>query len=299
VFLNALVDPYIAIKNKERPIGHELSDATKIHLLDCVSAFSKWLGHRATINDLWSRAFVEDRADNRRDFGDFLASIISSGQSPWTAKNRRTGLLILWRFAKRMGYVSTGPDAVRRVHCPQLHPNGFSLAQARVILAGMENLKGVVRLTGIRKAIYWPSLMRTKWDHGFRAGDMPRIKISDFDPLGWLFVLEHKTRKSGWYRVRPHTADAIKACISIDSKREFIWPGYKPKGLCKAFGRIVERLGMDGSAQWVRRGSSSEVDKLFPGNGWRFLRHSSPQVFEQHYRVSKIVDDDAPAPPEL
>lgn len=300
MFLDTLVDAHIAHQNSRREIGRELSQATRVHLIDCVNAFSRWLGHRATINDLWCHALDEsDASGDRRDFGDFLASIIASGQSHYTAKNRRTGLLIIWRFAKRRGLIVSGPENVRFVHCPPLDPNGFSIDQAREIIEHMTTLRGIVRGTGIPQSVFWPSFMRTKWDHALRAGDFTRVGIKDFDPTGWLWAMEQKTKKSKWHRLRDKTAEAIKSCIEINPKRDLIWPGYQSKGLCKAFTRIVTRCGKNGSAQWVRRGSSSELEKLFPGQAWRFLRHSTPQIFDQNYRVGKIVDENAPKPPEL
>ena len=91
----------------------------------------------------------------------------------------------------------------------------------------------------------------------------------------------------------------VAACISLDPERELIWPGHNAKSLARCVNRIIRASGLPGTTRWIRRGSSSDVDRLHPGQGWRFLAHSTPTVFENHYRVASICDDGAIAPTQL
>jgi hypothetical protein len=137
------------------------------------------------------------------------------------------------------------------------------------------------------------------WETGVRSGDMPHIEPQHFDKTGWLWILEHKTGKRGWRRLHPSTTERMTEFIDIDPDRARVWPGYTLRNLSRAFGRLALAAGVEGSLRWIRRGASSEVERVHPGAGWRFLRHSEPRLFDKHYRVEKIVEQQPLAPPEI
>ncbi len=288
MLLEKLIETYIASRNEERPIGQELAARTQLHLADCVRAYGAWLQHEAVLTDL-----------NPLSVNDFLRWLIEAGQSPYTARNRRSGLLVLWRFAERSGLTDEQSTRVRRVHCPTLQVDGYAIDQAQVLLSRASELRGTIRYTKIPRRIYWGSLLPTKWDFGLRAGDVLGVRVVDFNPDGQLWVYEHKTGKRGWRILRPETRDAIAECVAVSPNREFIWPGLRPRSFYRAFSRLAKASGLPGTSRWVRRGSSSEVEKLHPGAGWRFLNHSNPDVFEKHYRVRRICDSNPLLPPSI
>lgn len=278
---------YIAQRNSDNDLGRELSAKTCEHYLECIHVFGRFLERPATADDFNAEAVTL-----------FLKSILKSGASPYTARNRRTGLLVLWRFAHSRGWC--GPCVgVRNVHLPELAVNGYSFEQISLLISNVAKLRGVVRTTGIRKAVYWDSFIRTDWEVGIRIGDMLRLELQHFDPEGWLWCHESKTRKAGWRRLRTSTADAIRKCIAANPHRTFIWPGYTRKNICRAFAELAAAAGVNGTSKFIRSGGSSEVDRLYPGTGWKHLRHSTPVVWEKHYRVGRIVEQDRPMPPEL
>lgn len=283
-----LVAPYVAVRNERRPIGRPISSKTAAHLLDCVRDYSAWLNRPAVLEDF-----------NAESVNAFLAAILESGRSPWGVKNRRTGLLILWRFARKQGHLSEGPDRVRGVYLPPLDNDGHDEARMSVLLAFCARLRGTVTRTGLKRSIYWDSLLRCKWRTVLRPSDLLRVKVKDFDPTGWLKSYESKTGKGGWLPLDPSTTQAIAACIALDPDRELIWPGYRVDSFCKAFSKLAKMAGVGGSSRYIRRGAGSEAERRFPGCGWRFMRHSAPHVFEGHYRVRRIIDRDAPGPPPL
>jgi integrase len=287
--LTELLDRYIAAKNEDRPIGCELSPQTRRAYLLAIQSYAALLGRAPTIEDLSPERIT-----------DFLAAKLANAISPYTVKNYRTHLRVLMRFAKREGLSTHDPDRVRRVHCPRLQVRGYSVTDMQQLLTAVSKLVGVVRGTGISKRIYFSSMILTMWDIGCRIGDIPRIEASKFDPaVGRLWVFETKTRKSRWHRLYSITVEAIRACLVEDPERRLIWPGYQPRCFYRVFGYIADKAGVGGTSRFIRRGASSELDRLHPGQGWRFLNHSCPQVFENHYRDADICGDESLSPPEL
>ena len=267
-----------------RPAGEIVARRTQTSRRD----FQRAVRRRAKISDL--------SADN---LNRFLLELAEAHQSPYTLKNRRTGLLVLWRHASRLGVLAEGPDKVRTVHCPELDVEGYTVEQMEQLLATAKSIRGTIRGTGIRASVYWGSLILTKWDLGLRAGDVLAIPTQHYKPAGRLWVFEHKTRKSGWHKLRPSTSEAIAACIAVEPGREFIWPGIKQRSFYRAFGNIAAAAGLPGTSRWLRSGSGSAVEKAHPGSGWRFLNHSTPSVFEKHYRVDAICQSETIMPPEI
>lgn len=287
VYLLDVARAYIAAQNSERPIGKELSAKTCEHLLECIAVYSRHLCRPSSTDDF-----------NAPALNAFLVAILVAGKSEYTVKNRRTGLLVLWRFAHRQGWAPPCVG-VRPVHCSELSVNGYNIEQITAFTAYVATLRGKVRGTGIPRAIYWGSFLRTDWDVGLRIGDMLTIPLPHFDASGWLWTEERKTGKHGWRKLRPSTTESIAACIAAKPERAVIWPGLKPRNAYRAFKELAKRAGVNGTSRYIRSGGSSEYDRLHPGNGWRFLRHSDPRVWDKHYRVDRICDQDELGPPEI
>lgn len=286
--LKDLVRAYIAAQNLDRHLGRELSAKTCEHLFECVRVYSKHLLRPATTDDLTSGAVTE-----------FLKALLADEYSAYTVKNRRTGLLALWRYAFRKGLTLLPCADVRPVYCPPLMVAGYDLANMDKILNYISTLRGVVRTSGVKKTIYWDSFLRTDWELGLRIGDMVCVRVEHFDPTGWLWFSESKTAKAGWRCLRPSTTESIATCIAANPGRERIWPGFTRKNACRAFSELAKLAGVNGTSKYIRSGGSSECDKLYPGTGWKHLRHSSPAVWDKHYKVDRICEAGRPMPPEL
>jgi integrase len=213
MFLSELVSQYVLERNEERDIGRELSPRTAGHLLDCAAVYSRYLKRRAVASDLTAAGISE-----------LLIVESSAGRSPYTIKNRRTGLRVLRNFALRKGWVDDAGKTIRKVFCPPLDVDGYDLAKMSMFADYLAGLTGTVRHTGIPRAVYWESLLLTAWELGLRIGDMPRIESQHFQRDGWLFVSESKTGKGGWMRIRPSVTEAIVRCIDAKPNRQYIWP---------------------------------------------------------------------------
>lgn len=288
MFLTDVARAYVSARNSDRPMGRELSAKTLEHYLECCESFGRFLCRPATAVDLAAAPVAA-----------FLRSLLDSGLSPYTVKNRRTGLLVQWRFSFAQGWTPTPCAGVKPIYCPPLAVDGYSFEQMTQLLRYVSRMRGRVRNTGIPKPLYWDSFLRTDWEVGLRIGDMLRVEIDQFDAAGWLWTIETKTQKSGWRRLRLSTTQAIARCIAANPHRAKIWPGFTRKNVCRAFSELARAAGVNGTSKFIRSGGSSECDRKQPGTGWQHLRHGSPDVWQKHYKVDKIVEQDRPMPPEL
>ena len=288
--LSNLVAPYIAARNKNRPLGRLLSSRTEEHLASCVSAFSRFLGRPAKTTDLTPTKI------NR-----FLESLMVGGASPYTAKTRRGGLLVLWRYARSRRLTKVDPRQIRTVHTPQLSIEGYDVGAMTKLLAHAATIPHRRRHTQVPHSVWWDSVLRATWETAARCGDMMTLEPQHFDPATpALWVAESKTGKAGWRPLSKATAAAIATCLSYGpANRNRIWPGVQPRQFPRAFTQFARAAGVKGTSRYIRRGSSSAVDANFPGQGWVFLRHSTPKIFPTFYRVAKIADKNPVRPPEL
>jgi integrase/plasmid maintenance system antidote protein VapI len=283
-----LLDAYIDHRNGERAIGDELSPKTHQHYSECIKAFANWLGRPASTADL--------TVDN---VNAFLVAMHAAKRSPHGIKSVRTGLTVLMRFARLVGLSNEDAAFVRRIRCPRIDVQGYTREQMQQLVEECNRLHWIKQRSGLDRRLYYLSMFLVLWETGLRIGDIPAIRVEKFDPRGCLWALEHKTGKSRWRPLTPDATESIAALIALDPGREFIWPGHKAASLMKTAKKIMRAAGLPGTSKFIRRGSASELDRLHPGQGWRFLSHSTPMVFENHYRVPAICDIDGIAPPAL
>jgi len=284
-----LVEKYEVWRNDRRPLGREIKASTLRTFRHTINSYEQWLGRTATVADL-------DPKLVNRWFGDQL----KAGRSPRTVHSRRVSLGTIWRFCIRTKLTRVTTDAVRPVWLPALRPVGFTAADVAKLLERAEKYEGVVRRTGlIPRRIFMLSAVSLLWDTGLRSGDVCNIKPTDFEPdKRRVYVTESKTGKSGYLPLRQQTCNYIAECIAAGQQdRERIWP-ITPWAFGRAVRRLARNAGFEhGGAKMMRRGSASEVERMNPGRGWRFLRHSRPEVFEGFYRDAAITDPDPILPP--
>lgn len=289
MFLADFVGVYVTQRNKERPIGKDLGVRSRQNLDDVAAGFSKAIGRPARVIDL-----TADRINSH------LAKLTVDGKSPYTVKSRRTGLMMLLRRAIRMRLINNvDPHDVRSVFCPRLNNDGYDVEQMRRLVAVASQLKGVNPRTKIPRKIYWPAALRVLWDLGLRSGDILRLKVEHFKATGVIWAREQKTGKHRWRPLHPSTTAMLVECIAVDPDRERIFPGLSSRAFWRAFREVARAANLGGTSKYIRRGAASEVDREHPGMGARFLNHSDPQIFEEHYRVGRIAIDSKLMPPEL
>lgn len=283
ILLHNVLHDYVDWTNSTRHLGRDIAPRSIQAYRHCLNNYGTYLGRQPTVADL--RPEIMNA---------WLAHMLAIGMSPRTVNHRRIHVGTIWRYCNRVKLTSVRPDDVRRVHQTALRPRGYTAEQAATLLAHAVQLDGCMRQSGIPRRLFIGSMVAVLWDTGVRCGDISRILVKNFDPsVSRLYVVESKTGKSGSLALRPATCELVAACIEATEPRELIWPGLLPLAIARTIRRTARGAGLPGGAKWIRRGSASEVERLHPGCGWRFLRHSDQSVFERFYHditVSKAQD---------
>ncbi len=306
-------------------IDHDIKRSSVQSLLAVVSKFEAYLQRTATLSDLTAHVV-----------NSWLASLRDSIAVESIYGYRRL-LLTLWRAAHLDELVDEYPNRVRRIKRPERVIDGWDVQQMGQLLAACDKLSGVIRgiKTGavenwvcrdrhkwgeekgsrqtrhdgvvymqIDRTAYFRAFFLTLWDTGVRLGDVLSIERAWItrqpDGSGRFAMIQAKVGRRIERVLRPETLAAIEATFPPERKLLFpIW--CCGENFHKALRSIVKLAGLTGTSKFIRRGSSSEVEKHNPGCGKLHLGHSpkSAGLFEQSYAVQRICARTAPLPPAI
>lgn len=231
----------------------------------------------------------------------YLLWLRDRGRSPFTCKQRRASILVLWRAAADEN-LATPPIArqLRQVRTPDPpRPTWLPAEVARLIDAAAV-LGGSFRtLPGINRAAYFRTLIAAAYDSGLRRSDLHALPISSTGQL--TAVRQLKTGRAVVVRLRPETERAV-ACFVAGTDRPLIWPLWSQYRtvFARQFQQIVAAAGLTGTFSQLRKTSGTEVERLRPGSAWLHLGHSSPDTARQWYiNQARAYTDTVPLPPEL
>jgi integrase len=227
----------------------------------------------------------------------FLTSL--SRLSPPTVKSYRQDLLSMWNAAADLDLVPYArARRIKRIKCPELLIECFTLEEARAILEQAKKCYPYPMRSGISRRLYWPAVIMLAWDTGLRRGDCWAFKKSCIRPDGTARIVQRKTQQVLSVRLHPSTIAALNA-IPLDPPCR--WPGSvsNPTRFGIQFKAICRAAGVNrGSFKWLRRASGSYVEVQMPGAGSKHLGHSCPQMFTKHYD-GKLGGHTLPQPPDL
>lgn len=235
---------------------------------------------------------------NRETVGAWLMAMVDARQlSRTTIKSYRRGLMILWRWGHEEGHLPHAPFGVKPIKAPLPVPRGWNALEASRLLSQASLLGGSYRC-GIPRAIYFAALIRVAWDTGLRVGDLMRLTTSDYDASGHGAIIQHKTGRVVFFRLRPETMSAIEAIRP--HSRPAIFGGVVSRAkLFRAVRKLVKATGLTGGLRQLRKGGASEIERLNPGKGHRYLGHATPGIAEKHYYDPRIIAREVILPPPL
>jgi integrase len=273
-------------------LRHDIRPSTAAQLRVVARLFTAWAG----ADDLSALA---DDAVNA-----WLLRRKNDGRSPRTVKGNRISLLMLWRSAAREGLVGQ-PQFIRVVKCPESVIEGYDARQMRALIDAADRMRGNFVGTRIDKRRWWRSLLLSYWDTSLRLGDLFSIERAWIVPqprgVGSLSIVQQKTGGVTRHFLRKRTMAAIDTCMkSPNDGRRLIWSmPFGRRAFYRAFKRLAESAGLGGTSKYIRRGSSSEVERIAPGMGSIHLGHKSPDLFRKSYRVARIVQPEVILPPPI
>ena len=220
-----------------------------------------------------------------------------AGNTASTRKSRRRNILIIWQAASDDGLCE--PPNRRRVMTIRERdqiPRGYSIEETNKLIQSAEKMRGNAAYE-IPLWLWWSSYIRTMWDTGMRGCDVRSLERAWIPASGQLTVVQSKSGKVVRNVLRESTLELIDKMFPPE--RRLIWPLDIGGRQFRRQGRsIVKRAGMQGSLKWLRSGSGTLVEELYPGRGHEHLGNTRA-VFEKSYLSPDLIQSPVPMPPEL
>lgn len=225
---------------------------------------------------------VDTSALSATAVNDWLIWLADRGRSPWTIKQRKISLLVLWRAAWQDG-LAPPLEPVRKLRPLQHNPQAWTLDEVRTLIA-----------TATAAGPWWSSLVRAGYDTGLRLGDLLVLTVEELT-RSCVFqrenshnyvcsITQKKTKEPVPIRFRPITALAMR--LHLDGRTDGpVWPWpYRREAFYRRFKLLVISAAIrPGTFRWLRRTAATQLERVAPGQGTLLLGHASRSTTEAWY----------------
>lgn len=263
-------------------LRHDISEETAAFYRRSIATFERWTG-----------CVLGPETCDETVVNSGLKRMIDAGRSPHYVRSVRTGVLTIWRDMADAGRCGP-PGRIRPVRLGVPIVEVWSPEDVGRLVAAAGELHGTFRTTGLDRATYWETLIRTAWDTALRRRDLQQLRRRQVG-LEWVHW-QHKTHKPLRVRLRASTLEAIDRWHRHQDA--VLWPPWgTDEAFRAAFRRIVSAAGI-AAGPWkrIRKSAGTAAERCCPGTG-HLLLGNTRAVFERHYLdVAAVV---GPQPPEL
>lgn len=206
--------------------------------------------------------------------------------SPSSVTRYRRAVLTIWKFAADLDLceypIVRRIKRVKLVHQP---PEAFTIEQVASLIQSAKQERGIYG-AGIRRALWWASIIGTAYDTGLRRGDILALPfdVSEGKPFQ---IVEKKTGRMQLRQISPRVCEWIR----ITGERDLAFPWLLGiREFPDHFNRIRDRAEIKrGHFKWLRRTNGSLLGTL---------GHSSQHVFETFYN-DKTLSNTVQLPPAI
>lgn len=267
-------------------LEHDLADTTVAHYRLVLEGFERWLGHALSPGDF------NDQAVNS------YLSWLKQRRSPFTVKQRRTSLLVLWKAAFQMKLLGAPPGRVRHIRTPDRVIETWLPEDIGRMLQHAASLQGQMASVAVPKSLFWSTWVRLSYDTGLRTSDLFSLEAEDVLNLqGRLTIIQRKTRHAVTVHIRPETLHLVRQMAELQVSRFILPRCWRANNFSHAVRKFLRGAGLQGSATKMRQTSCTEVDRLRPGAGWVHLGHRTSATTQRWYLNRRRAFDDNPLPP--
>lgn len=266
---------------RQYAVNRDVSAATIITYSAPCSSLGRFLGRPACLGDLAPGTVNE-----------WLTWLVER-VSRETAYSYRRHLLAIWREAQRSGFTAESPERVKRIRRPERIIEGFDAADMAKMLAVADKHK---------RRVWWRIFLQVAWFSGLRLADVLSIERPwiwpGSDGGGFLSIVQNKTWGTVPRALPASLMREIDASLA-PGQRLICGLWCRREAFYRMFKRLAKKAGLRGTSKYIRRGSSSEVERLCPGAGRLHVGHKSAGTWEKHYRVERICQPKIILPPPI
>ena len=251
--------------------GRDIEKGSMKSLRAAVRGFGDYLRRPACLSDL------SDDAVNAW----LAAELESVGRR--TVRNKRAGVLTLWRWCYAEKLVDSPPLRVRPVNAPLAPPAAYTVDQVRQLLKACETLDDKFCRGSVPRRLLYRALLLVLYDSGIRPGDAMRLHWANIRG-GFLQMTQHKT---GWPITRPLHPATIAALAKIRVKNEpRIFAAHTSLGTLRFVFRTLKSAAnlSAGSPKWLRRACATAIAEIHGDEAaGRALGHKTAGLARKHY----------------
>jgi integrase len=254
----------------------ELSAGYLANLCNVASLATKFAGREVDASELTSE-FCNG----------LLIWLRQNGRSDGTIRSRRTDLMILGKYAKRLRIVEKRPK-VKRFKLRPKPPRTWAESDIQSIFKACSKLEGELP-NGISQRWYLTSLFGCLYSTGIRLGDALNLSPSDISSNNRITIVCGKTG-------RPITRIIDGAAIQFMLEagcfdRETCWPLWgsgcersRRRNLYRRISRTIRAAGLTGTAKFFRRAAATHTaERSGIDAARRLLDHRSLSTTMNHY----------------
>lgn len=224
------------------------SPRTVAYYLESLAAYSRFLSHSATLDDLTDASLAA-----------FGQSYLDRKRSPATANANIRPLKCLWNFARKKKLVAV-PYELPRIPEYYRVPRGWTVTEVSAMLESARQEVGTV--SGGPAPAFWRAFILTLWDTGCRKGALLKAAPDDFSPTRMLLCVRAENQKRRNEQVFPLSRQTVEALAAMtvhcQSSRLFPWQrdgfaGSQYRSLNRHFRRILKRAGLPTTGKYFHR----------------------------------------------
>lgn len=248
-------------------------------LRHAITQFSRWLGRKATLDDL------DDLVVSQ-----WLAAM-SERKSPNSVARERSGILALWNLAQGRGLVRLRPTVAPEL-VPHAIPRAFTEDELARLAAAARRSAGWVG--PVPAEVFFPALIAVGLETGERISAMLRTPRSCWHRP--TLTVPATIRKGGAvervYELSPEASTLVDA-VSAHSGPTVFWWTASDTALRKRWKTITRRAGLgdgrDVQFHALRRSTASHLAAAGL-DATAFLGHSTDRITRRSYLDPRVVD---------
>ena len=215
-----------------------------------------------------------------------------------TAKNYRSAIITLWRWAFEEELTDAAPRRIRPVKAPLAPVEAYTPEEVERLLAACDTLTNRFCRMRVERRLLYRALILFAFHTGFRPNDLMRLKWSQVAENGCVRITQHKTGHQVVRWVDKDTLGASEAIRMDGAELVFgrftcleTWRSVH-KGLRLAAG--VTR----GTPKWIRRATATAIAiKYGQEAAGLALGHLTAAMARQHYiDQSQLLSDQLRTP---
>jgi integrase len=248
-------------------------------LRHAITQFSKWLGRRATLDDL------EDLVVSQ------WLSAMAETKSPNSVARERSGILALWNLAQGRGLVRLRPTVAPEL-IPERVPRAFTEEELARLALAARRASGFIG--PVPAATFFPALMAVGLETGERINAILHTPRSCWrrPTLTVPASIRKGRRQERVYELSPEAADLVDAVCQHSGPTVFWWCA-SDTALRKRWRTITRRAGLgDGrEVQFhaLRRSTASHLAAAGL-DATAYLGHSTDRITRRSYLDPRVVD---------